>query len=96
MAKLNIRQRAAIAATIRRFAEEAIARGMPPWQRDTCPACGGFKPKAGFVPYPDGKLCGECALEFEIALAEKEVPGLAQFVERRQPRRRKGRELSAV
>lgn len=96
MAKLNIRQRAAIAATIRRFAEEAIARGMPPWQRDTCPACTGFKPKAGFVQYADGKLCGECALDFEIALAEKDVPGLPQFVERRQPRKRRARELTGV
>jgi hypothetical protein len=80
MTRLNTNQRAAIEAVLRQFADQALARGMPPWQRDPCDACAAMKPKAGFVNYEEFHLCNDCALQFEIKRAEREVTSVRAFV----------------
>ncbi len=83
MSRLSTSQRSAIEATIRDLATDALSRGMPEWDRDTCNACADLKPKVGFVNYTGHRLCNDCAVAYEIKTAEHEVNSVQQYIQSR-------------
>jgi len=78
--KLTMDQTAAITAVMRLFAEEDLAKGVPPNQRMRCDRCEMPKPLPGFVGYSTYKLCNDCSIEYELARAEGEVSTIEEFI----------------
>ena len=64
--------------------EDDLARGVPPWETEYCPACTDTRPRAGFVSYDrasaDGCVCNTCATEYEIARMQGLVPDIREFL----------------
>ena len=75
-------QEQAIRETMRLFIEDDLHRGVSPFKRAYCHACGGFRPAAGAISYGSAGLCNPCSIGFELARLNRTVDTIEQYLHR--------------
>lgn len=80
MGKLPDSKRKDITERIRGLATEHLQEGIPSGSRIICHNCGHTKLLVGSARYGRYRLCNDCALEYDLALAEGKVKNIEDFI----------------
>ena len=80
MGRLSDSERKAIIEKVRAVESQHAQAGVSAGSRIICHNCGHARPLRGAVRYDRYRLCNDCALRYELALAEGEVKTIGDFV----------------
>lgn len=82
--RLTVGQLTAIRTAMALFAEDDLARGVPPGAVEYCPGCDDARPLPGFVRYDESStsalVCNACATEYEVARMQGSAPDIEEFL----------------
>ena len=80
MGRLSDSERKATIEKMRAVESQHAQAGVSAGSRIICHNCGHARPLRGAVRYDRYRLCNDCALRYELALAEGEVKTIGDFV----------------